>query len=273
MNYMMLDFRTPTSPPPSPSAALSSSLQTTLQLIGTLHGITHEAFFKQQLQSLQDHISMASKKIWNVPPELKLFVGRQEELASLSRTCQPAQFQQKRKVTVVAGSGGMGKSVLARQFVNRHQDRFQIGWQLNAETMETLIQGMVELARELALFPMEGMTSEKIALKLVERLSSLPELSPWLLVYDNLEYHHADDVFARFIPQQGGLAMVTSRHTLRRQLIDEDGDGEEILLKLGSLKKEEAMELLAKKAKRKRTKEFEKIVQFLDCMPLAVNQV
>ena len=246
-----------------------------IKLAGILLNISKEEFFLKKLENFETQCLEAQQKLWNISLNTKTFVGREKELEHLAKYCFPSEADRKRKVFVVSGSGGMGKSQLVRHFANSYSDRFQFGWWINSDSQSAILNDYVNLATSMELFPIEeDQSSKEITKKLVGLLGTRKDLSGWLIVLDNIEPDDAEDVFKNFIPQKGGLVIITSQSTLKKQLGSEECDPRfgEPMLKLSALSHDEGCTLLEKVSKKERTDAIGQIVDLLGCLPLAVNQ-
>jgi len=250
-----------------------SYFPTLLRLIGTLKQISREDHFIEIKEKLSKEMEALKQKTWNIESSSKLFFGRERELEILEEHCHPSKRGENRKVFVVSGEGGMGKSQMARHFANRASGRFQIGWWLNAETEETLQNSLSELAFSLSLVPVKSKSQEEVVDHLVSLLETKPELAGWLLLFDNLEEGMATKVFQKYVPRKGGLALITSRNNLKRQLVEEEVPQDACNhIRLGPLNLEQALTLLVKISQKPMEESARKVVEHLGCLPLAISQ-
>ena len=86
---------------------------------------------------------------------------------------------------VVAGMGGVGKSMLARRYAVTYGDAYAGLWWLEAEKEEGIIAGLFALAEKLFGPPPPNSDPEARAFQALEHLGASQK--PWLLIYDNLE--------------------------------------------------------------------------------------
>ena len=111
------------------------------------------------------------------------------------------------------GMGGVGKSVLAKQYAWEHRDRFIGIWWLRAETTQTLDDDLLALGTRF----IPGIDTDpnrdraiQTVLDELDRLGSADFNKPWLLIYDNVEQpQHID----HRLPRQGVRLLITSRWT------------------------------------------------------------
>jgi hypothetical protein len=74
-------------------------------------------------------------------PVIENFVGRQGELKELWQYLQPTDSQS-RKVAIIHGLGGMGKTQLAIRFAQAHKDDFTAIFWLSGKDRGTLLQSL-----------------------------------------------------------------------------------------------------------------------------------
>ena len=78
------------------------------------------------------------------------FTGRKRELAVIHEALHsPGAPRPKRRVMVLHGLGGIGKTQLAVQYAYLHQKEYTSIWWVNASTTETLSQGFLGIAQKL----------------------------------------------------------------------------------------------------------------------------
>ena len=164
-------------------------------------------------------------------PEIHYFVGRASNLASIESVLLPFTAAE-RKVVVLHGLGGIGKSQLAIEFAKKHRlDYTAVLW-LNAKTEDTLKQSFAANARRL---PKEYLNQELLhgpqneetlstILREMKAWLGLLENDRWLLIYDNVDNpkipdnkgQHAYDIRPYFPEAHQGSILVTTRwKTLR----------------------------------------------------------
>jgi ATP/maltotriose-dependent transcriptional regulator MalT len=77
-------------------------------------------------------------------PAVEHFVGRHEELERLWINLQPGK-PERRKVVVLNGLAGVGKTQLASRFARDHKDKFTAILWLNGKGRETLLQSLASV--------------------------------------------------------------------------------------------------------------------------------
>ncbi len=111
-------------------------------------------------------------EIWNVPPRVAHFVGREELLGELHAALSASSL------VALAGLGGVGKTAVALEYAYRHATAFDVVWWVPAERMELVREHLAALGEALGLAP---------GAELGAVLARLRRHSRWLLVFDNAE--------------------------------------------------------------------------------------
>jgi tetratricopeptide (TPR) repeat protein len=110
-------------------------------------------------------------------------------------------------IGVVYGLGGVGKSSLACEYAWRNRNRYSAVWWLDAQTEESIIEGLVNLGATFVA-GLDNLANRRTAAQRV--LDTLPSRSeePILLIFDNLD----DERHLRtWLPRSGAQALITSR--------------------------------------------------------------
>ncbi|KAJ5642325.1 hypothetical protein N7490_006325 [Penicillium lividum] len=165
---------------------------------------------------------------FNVPldltavPVIETFIGRQDELDGLWQYIQPTNSSS-RKVAIVHGLGGMGKTQLAIRFARDHKDDFTAIFWLNGKNRDALIQS---LSFALNRLPGQSWDSEATNNREVEQRArhilqwlALDGNLRWLIIFDNIDQYSAfnSDVnkgydITEFFPKADhGSIIITSR--------------------------------------------------------------
>ncbi|ATL26872.1 tetratricopeptide repeat protein [Streptomyces formicae] len=123
----------------------------------------------------------------NLPFRSRYFVGRKKEMARLERTLRPEKGPKGRRVSVVHGTGGVGKSQLATAYAHGTLAEHSLTRWLNATSPDRLLCDLLELATLI------GITYHESKTVVLTRLWSwLRDHPDWLLVYDNVQLDGAE---------------------------------------------------------------------------------
>lgn len=168
-------------------------------------------------------------------PRAKTFVNRPDEMASVEQALLPQRGQQRQKVFVLHGLGGIGKTQLAVEFCRRHQRTFSAVFWLDGSSEESLKQSIARCASRIPAGQISD-TSRQYAtagdgdidavVKEVLDWLALPENTSWLVVFDNVDREHrkpssdplAYDVRKYFPGGDYGSILITSRLARLEQL-------------------------------------------------------
>ena len=174
-------------------------------------------------------------------------------METMVRILSPGAENKQRRIFVLHGLGGIGKTQLALAYARRYQHRYSAVFWLNGQTRESLEQSLAGLARQLP----KGQISDfakRCAQQGNEQLDKVVHEvrswfsrdgnCNWLLLYDNVDRENiksiddpeAFDVSA-YLPEcdQGSIIITTRQHRLRT-LGDE--------MPLGEMGGEEGLEVL-----------------------------
>ena len=135
-------------------------------------------------------ISFSLKSI----PAMNKFVGRDAEINQLEQKLLPGSVR--RKVFVLHGLGGMGKTQLSVEFARKNQTSYSAVFWINSSTKEKLKQRIADLAKRLP----QDQVSKKSESYLEEKDSGIDEVvnevlkwlsqplnHQWLLIFDNID--------------------------------------------------------------------------------------
>ncbi|CAI7595833.1 unnamed protein product [Penicillium palitans] len=155
-------------------------------------------------------------------PVIETFVGRQDELDNLWQYLQPTNSPS-RKVAILHGLGGMGKTQLAIRFARDHKDDFTAVFWLSGKDRDTLLHS---LSFALGRLPGQRSDSEASNDREVEqrarhmlRWLALDGNSRWLIIFDNIDQYSPFNSavgdgydIERFFPTaEHGSILITSR--------------------------------------------------------------
>ncbi|KAJ6181424.1 protein kinase subdomain-containing protein [Penicillium canescens] len=155
-------------------------------------------------------------------PVIENFLGRQDELGKLWQYLRPTSAQS-RKVAILHGLGGIGKTQLAIRFARDHKHDFTAIFWLSGKDRGTLLQSLSSVFPRL---PGQSQNTGAIDDKGVEqqarhvlRWLALEGNSCWLIILDNIDQYcpsssAADDTYdiAELLPAADhGSIVITSR--------------------------------------------------------------
>jgi hypothetical protein len=166
---------------------------------------------------------------------VKTFIDRPIEMEELERALLPQRSNKRRKVFVLYGLGGIGKTQLAVEFTRRRHRSFSSVFWLDGSSEDNLKQS---IARHASKIP-EGQISDTsrqystgesgdVDAVVVEVLGwlALPDNADWLIVLDNVDREHdratpdpqAYDVRQYFPVADHGSVLITTRLAKLEQL-------------------------------------------------------
>ncbi|KAJ5559378.1 hypothetical protein N7513_001777 [Penicillium frequentans] len=155
-------------------------------------------------------------------PVIESFVGRQAELDRLWQYLQPTNALS-RKVAILHGLGGIGKTQLAIRFARDHKHEFTAILWLNGKDRSTLLQSLSSVLPKLPGHSQENgaIDEEELEQRAKYVLNWLAKNgnSRWLLVFDNIDQYspitngNGDeyDIGTFFPPADHGSILITSR--------------------------------------------------------------
>ncbi|EXJ91939.1 hypothetical protein A1O3_00489 [Capronia epimyces CBS 606.96] len=189
----------------------------------------------KQMQACADRVSrkqFSSK--YHIPfslrgvPMLDKFADRPAELAELSQSLLPQRGLRRRRIFVLSGMGGIGKTQLAAQFARRHHERYSAVFWLDGSSEDSLKQSIALAATRVPAGQIPeatrtAATSKGIDLEVVVECVlnwlSLPDNDSWLVVLDNVDREYRPkspqpgsyDVGRYFPEADHGSILVTTR--------------------------------------------------------------
>jgi hypothetical protein len=188
------------------------------------------------------------------------FVGRDEQLDQIKQQLQPTATEKSgRKVFVVHGLGGMGKTQLAVKYARQHQDDYSAIFWIDGSTRTQLQQSFLDIAKRIPQEQLQenvaaGLNSVQVDLQSVMKgvlqWLSLPGNWKWLAIIDNVDRDFRGPARDEqgFDPQEAmpssdhGSILITSRLSILQRI------GEN--LQLGRVTETEAREILERQAGR-----------------------
>ena len=128
------------------------------------------------------------------------FVGRNTEITTLAQLMIPSSTNNMhRKVCLLHGIGGVGKSQLAAEFARKHQENFSAIFWIAGSTKEKLRRSIAALAQRLPQYqiPETARSPEDIVkdfdaiVENVLKWFCRPSNNKWLLIFDNVDHEYS----------------------------------------------------------------------------------
>jgi AAA ATPase-like protein len=124
--------------------------------------------------------------------EIEQFVAREEELAEIHRTLRSDGC---RRIVVLHGLGGIGKTQLAVAYAKRHKDNCSAIFWLNIKDEDSLKQSFAKVAKQILREHPSASRLSSVDIKknidevidAVKAWLSLPNNTRWLMIYDNYD--------------------------------------------------------------------------------------
>ncbi len=160
---------------------------------------------------------------------VKTFVPRNVEMTRLTQVLLPTSTDQiRRKVFIVHGLGGIGKTQLSVEFTRKHQRSYSAVFWVDGSTNERLRRSIADLASRLPQhqisegsrnYSHRGRANVDEVVEDVLKWLSQPLNDQWLLIFDNVDREfsgpsrdpEAFDVKEYFPTADQGSILITSR--------------------------------------------------------------
>ena len=199
------------------------------------------------------------------------FLGREEVLARLRRQFQAGQAKAFSQPQAICGLGGVGKTQVALEYAYRHAQDYQAIFWTRADSRDTLVAGLLEIASLLRLTERDE-RDQGVAITAVK--TWLSQNTGWLLILDN-----ADDLALLPellpVPPSGHLLLTTRAQApgalatrVELETLDLD-DAPLLLLRRAGLL---ALDAGLSQAEPADWQAAVQLAQELGCLPLALDQ-
>ena len=149
------------------------------------------------------------KKTYEFKQPVASFIGREEILNEIKASL-PSVSNEKTKVLVLSGLGGVGKTQLSRKFISENFTTYNMVYTLTGESDVLLNEDYRELAHKLKVDVTEASPIE-IRKRVKERLE---ETANWLLLFDNVDDLKILNSLHSQLPERGGCVVITSREAV-----------------------------------------------------------
>ncbi|GMG38728.1 unnamed protein product [Aspergillus oryzae] len=155
-------------------------------------------------------------------PAIEEFVGREEELSCLWKHLQPTS-ERTRKVAVLHGLGGIGKTQLAIHFARKHKNDFTAIFWLSGNDRAALVSSLSSCLPRIRNPPVyTQVTNEEEAEQRANQVLlwlAKPDNTRWLVVFDNIDQYSPVqgydgskyDLYEFFPNADHGSIIITSR--------------------------------------------------------------
>lgn len=196
------------------------------------------------------------------------FAGREGDLDKIERAlwstggAGDAALTNTSGSAAVSGLGGVGKSVLIREYAWRHRTRYHGVWWINAATRDRLITDLNALGARLdASFELMARDdAENAALAVLDHIWQGKRSLPFLLVYDNVE---KPGDLERLTPRGGAHILISTRWSKWDDYSE---------LALDVFPRDVAIDYLMRRARKKDAAAAGRLADDLGCLPLALDQ-
>ncbi|MCL2322973.1 MAG: tetratricopeptide repeat protein, partial [Oscillospiraceae bacterium] len=216
--------------------------------------------------------------IWfDIREPVESFTGRVEQLDNLHRILQGEGKTLISQVISMSGLGGVGKSELARKYINKYSQKYdnKVAW-INAESYQTLVESFRRLACDkLRISTKNANKEEKEISSIVEDVYKFFSNGKSLFVFDNAEKRRTQDDgnegIDKFLPSLPSDAnkpyvLITSRNqkwgNIKVMLLDVFTEKEAVDFIRKVLSIEDGSQ----------ESEIPKLAKTLQCFPLALQQ-
>ncbi|MFF5145109.1 FxSxx-COOH system tetratricopeptide repeat protein [Streptomyces sp. NPDC013157] len=197
---------------------------------------------------------------WNVPQRNSTFTGRGyiiERLREQLRSGTTAVLPQHQ---ALFGTGGVGKTQIALEYVHRFSADYDLVWWVPAESVESVVASLAELGSRIGAPGGEDMAL--VGKETVRMLSRGNPTQRWILVFDNAD---DPDGLAGYMPSTGvGHILITSRN----QAWSDTGE----TLQVDVFPRQESVEHLSRRAPGLTPEEADQVADAVGDLPLAVEQ-
>ena len=142
------------------------------------------------------------------------FTGRQDELNALHETLTKTEdgIAAITQPAAVHGLGGVGKSILAKEYAWQNKESYQGVWWINAKEESEITTGLIDLGAHFIPGLKEIPEKQNAANTTLDYLAThfQGDKKTWLLIYDNIE---TEEIYRKHAPKGGAKVLLTSRQS------------------------------------------------------------
>ncbi|KUL42776.1 FxSxx-COOH system tetratricopeptide repeat protein [Streptomyces regalis] len=196
--------------------------------------------------------------VWEAPPRNPLFVGRDRLLDRLHATLDVSGHRA--VVLPRDGLGAAGRTQLAVEYAYRFQASYDLVWWIRAESRESVLLSLAQLADRLRL--RDGTGVPEAARRALDVLDRGTPHGRWLLIYGNAR---GPESLSGLLPSSvHGHVLVTSRDRGWSTTMD--------TVEVDAFTREQSIELLRRRLPELTVDDADRIAAAVEDMPLAVAQ-
>jgi hypothetical protein len=142
-----------------------------------------------------------------------LFIGREVTLREMETFLDPASdsLGSSRKVLILSGMGGTGKTQLAVTYTKRHRTAYCSIFWLNATSEATLKSSIRGVGNQVIPFEVIKKLDEEQIYAYVSNWLSRPDNTQWLLIFDNYDFPDQYQVTKYYPSAAHGSVIITTR--------------------------------------------------------------
>ena len=144
-----------------------------------------------------------------------IFIGRGTELQEIEKALQPQSKSPNRRVLVLGGMGGIGKTQLAVTYAKRNRSSYSSVFWFNASSESTMNNSLRGVAnRILPLETVSKLDDHQLRIQVSNWLSELDN-TRWLLIFDNYDDPDQYQIVEYYPSAAHGSVIITTRQPRR----------------------------------------------------------
>ncbi|MEO0551225.1 MAG: tetratricopeptide repeat protein [Pseudomonadota bacterium] len=186
------------------------------------------------------------------------FAGREDLLVKLHSALNEHGAA---AVKALKGTGGVGKTTVAREYAARHRNDYEGVWWVRAESDATMQDDLIDLGAKYIPGLKEAGNRDEARQLALQSLENLSASRPWLIVYDNAPKQSA---LKGKVPRAGAKVIITSR--------DPRWEGVAAPIDVDVFTPQAATQFLLERTGRDDVEGAEELAERLGYLPLALEQ-